>query len=207
MRIKAMIPWIKRSLVLIGCVLIFFAAVMVLLDTRLDDTASDNLYVSSTFVQNGYSISTAHLDDLLPSGDAFTLTLTESNTKDVDIDSTICISVKWESTDGSKIFGNKDAKENAVLMMDDGLEVDYHVNDDGSVSFQLPSHSLTAGEIDKSRFLTIQFPESLNTIGTLYFTYDEICLQETEGRYSDIFFNEELNDSKPMDFSICVSFK
>lgn len=206
MRIKAMIPWIKRSLVLIGCVLILFAAVMVLLDSKTDDTASDNLYVSSSFVQNGYSISTAHLADFLPSGDSFTLTLTESNTKEVDIDSTICISVNWESTDGSKIFGNKDDKENAVLMMDNGLELDYHVNDDGSVSFQLPPHSLTAGEIDKSRFLTVHFPESLRTSGTLYFTYDEIRLQEVGGRYSDIFFNDELNNGKSLDFNMNISF-
>ena len=201
-----MAPWIKKSFVFIGCILILLSGAITLLDAKSDDTASDNLYISSSFVQNGYSISTAHLADFLLSDDSFTLTLTESNIKDADIDSTICISAKWESPDGSAIFGNKDRKENAVLMMDDGLELDYHINADGSISFQLPPHSLIAGEIDKSRFLTVQFPDSLKTIGSLYFTYDEICLQESGGSYTDIFFNEELNENS-LDFSIGVSLK
>lgn len=110
------------------------------------DRATSNTLKLSTakFSKDGYTISREYEDVHYAAGDDITVKVIEGNSKTEAVQSVVKMSVAWVSPDTSNSpFGNAKTADNATIQVD-GTSVDYTVNKDGTITFELPAHAMKA---------------------------------------------------------------
>jgi hypothetical protein len=86
----------------------------------------------------------------------------------------------------------------------DGQKVDYTINDDGNISFDLPSHLLTKEGGKQERILVFHLPDTLSSAGTLNFQFDQVEVKQSPNGFSNTYTNADLNKNEQLDFSVKV---
>ena len=174
------------------------------------DRATSNTLKLSTakFSKDGYTISREYEDVHYAAGDDITVKVIEGNSKTEAVQSVVKMSVAWVSPDTSNSpFGNAKTADNATIQVD-GTSVDYTVNKDGTITFELPAHAMKASSKNNSRNITFHIPDSLKSTGNLNFTFDGVKLSQTTAMggtgFSAEFSHDDLNASSALDFSAKV---
>lgn len=174
-----------------------------------DRATTQMTFTTATFTKDGYTLTTAHPDGPFIANEDVVVNITEKNTKDNALDSTITMTVSWTSPDPDcNIFGNADAADNATITVDGkAISADkITVSDDNkSITFDLPKHTLAAG--GKEQYdLIFHIPDSLMGTGSLSFTYDKVFLKQSPSGFSEEILSAELNAEQEHNFTVKVGW-
>lgn len=199
----------KKSLTIALVVLLVGVIVFGSFAIFTDRAKSNTLTISTAkFSKDGYTISREYNDVYYAAGDDVTVKVIESNTKTEAVQSVVTMSAAWVSPDSSSSpFGNANAADNATITVGSTI-VDYTVNKDGTITFELPAHAMNASSKNNERNITFHIPESLKSTGNLNFTFDGVKLSQTTtmggSGFSAEFSHDDLNASSALDFTAKV---
>lgn len=197
---------IRRLLVIAMCLLL---AIGIIGTTAFFvDRVSHKMNITTgKFTLEGYSLTRDAPVGPFIAGENVSITLYESNTGVSELKSSIHMSAKWTCYDPNvSIFGNSTVADNATLTISgDGFSqpqtINYTVSSNGTISFVIPDHLLSAGASKKERVLTLNIPESLYSTGEISFSFDNVKVDDTS---SDIFL--EYNPDTTMDCNVRVGW-
>ena len=167
---------------------------------RVNQTVS---FTVASFSKDGYTLGRKAPEGYFVAGESVTTTITEKNTSIGAMNSEVTMSATWSSPDPDcKLWGNNDASQNATLALD-GTPISYTVQLDGSISFTLPQATIGAS-VPLNRDLTLSIPASLQSTGTLCFSFDKAVVSKPNSQWDAAFTKEELNSKEDLTVSVGV---
>lgn len=157
----------------------------------------------ATFSKDGYQIVRSAPVIPYAAGETVPITITETNSKAEDINSSIKMTAVWDSPDAnSKLWGNASSEDNLVIMF--GKEtVAYSIESDRSISFLVPKHIIKASNTVTSELKFI-IPNSLTATGNIETSFEEITISQAPTGFTQTFDHNELNADEELDFTTSI---
>ncbi len=188
------------ALVVLTLVVALVIGTMAIFSDRVNQTVSFSV---ATFSKDGYVLTRTAPDGYFVAGESVVATITEKCSPMSAMISEVSMSVTWDGADpASNPWGNVEASDNVKLTVD-GTAISYQLKSDGSISFQLPTVTLSASGTVK-RELALVIPASLEGTGTLHFSFDEVVVTKPNTQWTDTISKAELNSGEDLSYSVGV---
>ncbi len=155
----------------------------------------------ATFSKDGYTLDRSAAVGPFTAGENIKLTLMENNAYNEPVDSSITLRAKWTSPDNNcRMFHNLSTSDNMVCSAD-GKIVPYTINDDATISIELPTITLEANQTGVERIINLQIPQTLAGTGKLSFDFENVTISQSPYGFVNEYSKDELNAVESLSFT------